>query len=242
LDAPGTTQLTSPNMPIEVSTRSQTLQRKRFNHRLALHHLPLFAFSTLAIVLFYVTRPSKDVWMKLSFSTAYPSLFLLLITLLIGPWNVLTRRRNPISSDLRRDVGIWAGVLTVIHSVVGQNVHLRGRPWLYYIYPAGEHHFFPLRHNVFGVGNYTGLVATLIVLALLATSNDYFLRRLGTPQWKRLQRWNYAVYALTAVHAWAYVTIEHQKRPFVLTIALALAITLITQTTAYYQRHTTRTS
>jgi methionine sulfoxide reductase heme-binding subunit len=241
LEAPGRSQLTSPNTPVEVGTSSQTLQRKRFNRRLALHHLPLFALSTVAVVLFYIIRPIKDVWTKLSFSTAYPALFLLLITLLIGPFNVLTRRRNPISSDLRRDVGIWAGILTLIHSVVGQNVHLRGHPWLYYVYAAREHHSFPIRHNVFGVGNYTGLVATLIVIALLATSNDYFLRRLGTPKWKRLQRWNYAVYALTAVHAWAYLTIEHQKRHFVLTIAVALAITLLTQTIAYYKRHTTAT-
>ena len=225
-------------MSAQVSTTPPNLRCQRLNRRLAQHHLSLFAISAAAVLLIYITRPYKDVWMKLSFSSAYPALFLLLLTLAIGPFNVLTRRRNPVSSDLRRDIGIWAGILSLFHSVVGQNVHLRGRPWAYYIYQAREHHSFPIRHDLFGFGNYTGLIAALVVLALLATSNDYSLRRLGTPKWKRLQRWNYAVYALTAAHAIAYLTIERQKRHFVLTIAVALAATVFIQATGYLNRRT----
>ena len=223
-------------MPLHVSTIPDNLQRQRLSRRLAVHHLPLFAISALTVLLIYITRPYKDVWMKLSFSTAYPALFLLLATLAIGPLNVLTRRRNPVSSDLRRDVGIWAGILSIFHSVVGQNVHLRGRPWLYYVYQAREHHSFPIRHDLFGFGNYTGLIGTLILLALLATSNDYSLRKLGTPKWKRLQRWNYAVFALTAAHAIAYLKIEHQRRHFVLIIAIGMATTFALQIAGYYKR------
>lgn len=211
-------------------------QRARLRRRLLLHHLLLFAASAAAFLLIFLTRPYKDVWMKLSFSTAYPALFLILITLCIGPFHVLTRRRNPVSSDLRRDIGIWAGILSVIHTAVGQNVHLRGRPWLYYVYEHRERHWLPLRHDVFGFSNYTGLIATLIVILLLATSNDYSLRRLGTPQWKRLQRWNYAAFALIAAHAIGYLTIESQKLAFVLTIALSLAATLAIQTAGYFRR------
>ena len=223
-------------MSLQVTATPQNLQRTRLNRRLALHHLLLFAISAAAVLLVYITRPYKDVWMKMSFSTAYPALFLLLLTLAIGPFNVLTRRRNPVSSDLRRDVGIWAGILSIFHSIVGQNVHLRGRPWLYYVYQRSQHHSFPIRHDLFGFGNYTGLIGALIVLALLATSNDYSLRKLGTPQWKRLQRWNYAIFALTAAHAIAYLTIEHQKRHFVLTIAIGLAITIALQAAGYVKR------
>jgi sulfoxide reductase heme-binding subunit YedZ len=227
-------------MSSQVSTTPPSLQAQRLSRRLLVHHLSLFAISAAAVLLIYITRPYKDVWMKLSFSTAYPALFLLLLTLAIGPFNILTRRRNPVSSDLRRDIGIWAGILSLFHSIVGQNVHLRGRPWLYYVYQRNQHHTFPIRHDLFGFGNYTGLIATLIVLALLATSNDYFLRRLGTPKWKSLQRWNYAVYALTAAHAIAYLKIEHQKRPFVLSITIGLAITFAIQAAAYCKRRTAR--
>jgi sulfoxide reductase heme-binding subunit YedZ len=213
-------------------------QQARLRRRLLLHHLSIFAASAALFLLLYFTRPYKDLWMKLSFSTAYPALFLILLTLSIGPYNVLTRRRNPVSSDLRRDIGIWAGIFSVIHTVVGQNVHLRGRPWLYYLYEHRERHWLPLRHDLFGFSNYTGFIATLIVIALLATSNDYSLRRLGTPQWKRLQRWNYAAFALIGAHAIGYLTIETQKLPFVLTIALGLAATVAIQTAGYHRRRT----
>jgi sulfoxide reductase heme-binding subunit YedZ len=216
------------------------LQRVRLQRRLVLHHLSLFAACSAAFLLLFLTRPYKDVWMKLSFSTAYPALFLILLTLSIGPFHVLTRRRNPVSSDLRRDIGIWAGILSVIHTVVGQNVHLRGRPWLYYVYEHRQRHWLPLRHDLFGFANYTGLIGTLIVLVLLATSNDYSLRRLGTPQWKRLQRWNYALFLLIAAHAIGYLAIENQKLPFVLTIALGLVATLVLQTAGYYRRRAGR--
>src|SRR3974390_572773 len=126
-----------------------------------------------------------------------PAMILLGFTLLIGPWNLLCRRRNPVSSDLRRDAGIWAGILGIAHTAVGQCVHLRGRPWLYYVYGAQEHHR-GLRNDLFGFSNYTGAIAVVLLAALLATSNDYSLRRFGSTGWKSLQRWNYAVFALAA--------------------------------------------
>jgi len=202
---------------------------KRLQQRLFLHHAPIFAGSALATYLLYVTRPYRDVLSKLSFATAYPALILLVFTLLIGPWNLIRRRRNPISSDLRRDLGIWAGILGIVHAAVGQCVHLRGRPWLYYIYAASEKKSFPIRHDLFGLANYTGLIATLFLIALFATSNDYSLRRLKAPRWKQLQRWNYAIFALAATHTIAYQLSEKQKQPFVLTAAISLAATIVLQ-------------
>ena len=48
---------------------------------------------------------------------------------------------------------------------------------------------------------WTGWVAFLIFVPLAVTSNDGFVRRLGT-WWKWLQRWTYAAAVLTLVH-WA---------------------------------------
>ncbi|MGH9619577.1 MAG: hypothetical protein ACRD45_07695, partial [Bryobacteraceae bacterium] len=157
--------------------------------------------SAVSVFLLYATRPYADTITKISFSTAYPALVLLAVTLLIGPWNLLRGKRTPISSDWRRDVGIWAGILSLVHTAIGQNVHLRGRPWLYYVYGNQGHHAFLLRHDLFGFANYTGLISALIVLLLLTTSNNYSLRALGTPRWKQLQRWNYTAFALMGAHA-----------------------------------------
>ncbi|MDE3188042.1 MAG: ferric reductase-like transmembrane domain-containing protein [Acidobacteriota bacterium] len=212
-------------------------KQKRLRLRLMKHHLPLGVLTVLCAAALYLTRPYRDVISKASFATAYPALALLAATLLIGPLNLLRRRPNPVSSDLRRDVGIWAGILCVLHAVIGQCVHLRGRPWLYYVYgPAEHHHSFPVRHDLFGLANYTGAVGTLLLIALLATSNDYSLRALGTPRWKQLQRWNYAVFALTAVHAAGYLAIEKQKASFVAIVALCLAIALLFQAAGWVRR------
>lgn len=178
-----------------------------------------------------MTRTYSDWVMRASFSSAYPALVLLAATLLHGPYNLIRGRGNPVSSDLRRDVGIWAGVMSVAHAAVGQCVHLRGRPWLYYVYSWRERRHsllgFPLRHDVFGWANWTGLAATLLVIALLATSNDRALRSLGAGNWKTLQRWNYAAFALVAFHGFAYqLGIEKQHRDFVLASAGCVAVAL----------------
>lgn len=211
-------------------------KQNRLRSRLIRHHLPLVCCSALAVLWLYATRPYRDVLSRASFATAYPSLVLLAATLLLGPWRLLTRKRNPVSDDLRRDIGIWAGALGVLHSFIGQCVHLRGRPWLYYVYDARSHHSFPLRHDMFGFANFTGALGTLVLIALLATSNDYSLRRLGTPQWKRLQRWNYAVFAAVVFHAFAYQSIEKQKLPFVLIVAISVVLTIVFQLIGFQKR------
>jgi sulfoxide reductase heme-binding subunit YedZ len=197
------------------------------------HHLPLCLLTLASIAMLYVTRPYRDVITKVSFATAYPALVLLITTLLIGPWNMLRGRRTPVSMDLRRDIGIWAGIIGLVHAVVGQCVHLRGRPWLYYIYEHRKNGPTGLRHDLFGFNNFTGLGATVILIALFATSNDWFLRRLGTRQWKQMQRWNYACFALTSAHAIGYQTMEHQAAPFVATALVCISLTVILQVTGF---------
>ncbi len=89
-----------------------------------------------------------------------------------------------------------------------------------------EHYTFPIRHDLFGAANYTGAISILIVIALLATSNDLSLRAFGTVRWKQLQRWNYAASALAAIHSVAYLAIEKQKLQWVTTVVLCIAVTL----------------
>lgn len=211
-------------------------QQLRLRRRLLKHHVPLLAVSVLSVAILYLTRPYRDVLSRASFATAYPALLLLALTLLLGPWRLLRNQRNPISHDLRRDLGLWAGLLGILHAVVGQCVHLRGRPWLYYVYEAHSKHSFPLRHDLFGFANYTGAIATLVLIALLATSSDYALRTMGTPRWKQLQRYNYALFVLTILHAFAYQSIEKQKLPFVSIVATSTVITIALQALGYQRR------
>jgi sulfoxide reductase heme-binding subunit YedZ len=191
------------------------------------HHLPLASISLFAVVLLYRALPRRDAIWKLSMATAYVGLFLLVLTLVIGPFRTLQRRRMPLSQDLRRDTGIWAGILGLFHTAVGLNVHLRGRPWLYFVYQKRENHFFPLRHDQFGLANDTGLLATGLLALLLATSNDWSLRYFGTPGWKKLQRWSYGLFALTVAHGILYQVIEKRTTTSV-AVFVVLALMAIT--------------
>lgn len=177
----------------------------RLSRRLVRHHLPIALLCLGSGYLLYVTRPYAQVIPRLSFASAYPALFLLCLTLALGPWKLFMGERLAASFDLRRDIGIWAGITGLFHTATGQFVHMAGRFWLYYIYDKWpDTHVQPFRHDLFGFSNDTGLLAALIVLALLATSNDAALRWLGTPGWKSLQRWNYACFVLAAAHTFGY--------------------------------------
>jgi sulfoxide reductase heme-binding subunit YedZ len=211
--------------------------RGRLIPRIWKHQLPLLLVSFGSVAALYSTRPYKDILSRASFATAYPALALLAATLLIGPWKLLRRRPNPVSSDLRRDLGIWGGILSILHAAVGQFVHLRGRPWLYYVYGSTEHHH-GIRHDLFGLANYTGALGVLLIALLLATSNDWSLRRFGTRKWKQFQRWNYAVFALVAIHSFAFQGVEKQKVHWVIAIGVCVAVAVALQVAGIVRRMT----
>lgn len=172
----------------------------------------------------------RDLISHISIVTAYPALFLTAAAVLLGPWNVLRRSTNPVSFDLRRDLGIWAGVMAVLHTGIGLNVHLRGRPWLYFVDQHDR-----LRHDLFGFGNYTGLLAAILFLLLLLLSNDISLRRLGTRRWKFLQRWTYFAVLLTVVHAIAYQRIEKRQLEYEVVLLSLAGIVAIVQVMGWWR-------
>lgn len=209
----------------------------RMTSRLWRHHLPLALLSVAACGILYVTRPYPDVITRLSFATAWPALALLTSTLIIGPWRTLQGKAPILSQDLRRDIGIWGGSLGVLHAVIGNCEHLRGRPWLYYVYEKMDEHLVPLRHDIFGLSNFTGLFAALILLLLLATSNDASLRKYGGAGWKSLQRWNYACFGLTALHTFGYlIGIQSVKWAWIATASLYILLTAALQYLGWRRR------
>jgi methionine sulfoxide reductase heme-binding subunit len=215
---------------------------ERLPRRLLRHHLPLGLTTGATGFVLYQTRPFPDVIERLSFASAYPALMLISATLMIGPLKLVSGKRLPVSIDLRRDIGIWAGMTGVFHAVVGQCVHLRWRPWLYYVFENWrKEHSVPIRYDPFGIANYAGLLAAFILLLLLATSNDASLRKFKTAGWKRLQRWNYACFPLTAIHTFLYQTgIERQALPFVITAIAVVILALLCQYQGYRLRTNAR--
>ncbi len=215
-----------------------SLRWQRAKHRAVRHHLVLALGSAalLFAVYSYVGIEADDEVYMWSMATAYVSMALLVVTLLNGPVNVLRGHRNPVSTDLRRDLGIWAGLIGLAHVVIGLQVHFRGKMWFYFVREVEETKELVLRADLFGFANYTGMLATLVLILLLALSNDLSLRRLRAGRWKALQRWSYALFALVVVHGFAYQAIEDRKTGYVALLAFMVGLALVLQLAGFRGR------
>ncbi|MGH9383597.1 MAG: ferric reductase-like transmembrane domain-containing protein [Vicinamibacterales bacterium] len=167
---------------------------------------------------------------QLTVATGYLGVGLLAVTLLLGPANLLLRRRNPVSSYLRRDVGIWTAIFSVVHVILALLIHISHGSGLI----SSFLHFFVAENgtpltNSFGLGNWTGLAALVIVLGLLASSSDAALRRLKARPWKWLQRLTYALFGLVILHAFFYGALLRMTSPFTLLLVLSVATVLVGQ-------------
>jgi methionine sulfoxide reductase heme-binding subunit len=210
-------------------------QKARLSRRLLRHHVPLALLSLAIVGAIWVLLGHEGRISRLTVATAYAGLFMLAGTLLLGPLNILRARPNPISTDLRRDVGIWAALLGVAHVVVGLLTHFPGEPWLFF-FNGGR---IPLRLDRFGIANYLGLAAVLILLLLLALSNDWALRSFGTRQWKALQRLNYILLGLVTIHALVYFGYEDRRLPFIGVLAVAVSVVVGIQLAGVRKRRRT---
>ncbi len=153
-------------------------------------------------------------------ATGYLALGYVALTLLIGPANLLLGRRTPVSNYLSRDVGTWATIGSVVHTIFALQVHGSGRIRDFLAFFIGADGS-PLL-NSFGLGNWTGLAALTIVVGLLAISSDAALRKLKAPNWKRLQRLNYALFVLTILHAFFYGALLRVASPFTLLLGFSV--------------------
>jgi len=206
----------------------------RLGRRLLRHHLPLLA---IAAAISFCLRaaaglPSIQGW---SVATAFASLMLLGAAMSIGPINIIRRRPNPVSADLRRDIGVWVAIVAFVHVAIGIQVHL-GDPLKYFMITAPDG-TMSLRHDWFGVANYTGLVATFILVILLAVSSDAALRFLGTRNWKSVQRLTYGLALLAIMHGVVYELIEDRALSLVFVFC---AVVLAVATLQWQGRHIRR--
>jgi sulfoxide reductase heme-binding subunit YedZ len=243
-----------------------------WRHRLLRHHLPLAVSSTALVIVFMKLPPftskgftlmdmgasspfpakapyggpgdgaGRTVESAFTLATGYVATMLLGLTLLIGPINLLLRRRTPVSTSLARDTGTWAVVASLAHVIVGLKVHGNASELFNYV-----NYFFVAdgtpRTNSFGLGNWVGLAAVVIVVGLLALSNDRSLRELKAKRWKKLQRLNYALFVLVVLHAFFYGALLRLTSPFTIVLIVTVLAVLIGQTVGirlWRQRHAVR--
>jgi sulfoxide reductase heme-binding subunit YedZ len=212
--------------------------------RLIRHYLPLLMLTGLATVALMAWANSPSVAYRLSLATAFVGLVLFGVSLAIGPLGLLRRGRLlPLSTDLRRDVGILAGAFGLGHTLVGLLVYPDVR--LYFLHPVADWQRagFPVRFDDFGVANWMGLGAAVVLGLLLATSGDWALRRYGARRWKRLQQLAYWAFALVAVHAVLYQRLDpHDPGLLVPALGVIVAGVIVLQAAGYLKadRHLAR--
>lgn len=222
-------------MTTPTSAKPPINKWKRNKRRLLRHYLPFSIVAGLIVAAFLTYLPGNDLVQKWSMGTAYAGLVLLGFTLLVGAVNILRSRPNPTSSDLTRDAGITATIVSIVHVGVGLFVHL-GNPWLYFFFPPEEAHLIPLRYDPFGLTNWVGLAGTLILILLFATSNDYSLRKLGAKRWKTLQRTNYVLFGFVAMHGIVYQLLEKRTVPLIILLLIMIGVVTILQLAGFRLR------
>jgi sulfoxide reductase heme-binding subunit YedZ len=196
-------------------------------------HLALALFTLAgcaAVHLLYV--PYADVNYVLTIGCGYLALIWIMLSLVIGPFKLFARRRNPVNINLRRDVGIWAGLTGCIHVWCALQVRYPGKILLYFFHQTRTGYHLLL--NLFGLSNDAGLIATIILIGLLIISNDLSLRRLKGRRWKYWQRYNYLLFGLVILHTFAYQSISRRETPFVIAAVMLTILTLTAQAIGFY--------
>ena len=204
-------------------------------YRVVRHHVPIALGATIALIVAADRVGGDTSAYRWSMATAYVSLLLLVITLSLGPLLALRTRRIPTSFDLRRDCGIWAGLVGIGHAAVGLFVHM-GDPLLYFFGTDSYPERLVLRQDAFGFANYAGLAAAGILFVLLATSSDAVLKRLGRDRWKSVQRSAYGLLVLTAVHGAVYQVLESRPWRLVLLFGGLVFAVAAAQASGVYKR------
>ncbi len=189
-------------------------------------HVLLGVTSSVAAWLIHESLASGSAAFKFSMATAYVAAALLGATFALGPIYYLRLRRAPVSTYLRRDISIWAGLFALVHVAFGLQVHFAGRMWAYFIDPSPEAGAVPIRYDAFGLTNYLGAAAAVIIAILLAVSNDASMRRLGMDRWKSLQRTAYLGGAIIVAHSVIFQLLEKRDARFVVAFATVVAAVL----------------
>jgi sulfoxide reductase heme-binding subunit YedZ len=207
-----------------------TRARKRLRHHLWLA-FGTFALTAAIYAVLMLVYPSPRLWIfRWSLATAYVASALLAFTLTLGAWNLWRGKITPISSDLRRDFGIWCGIWAIAHTFIGLNVHQKD--WRHYFFDDDG----AWRTDLFGFVNYVGVAAVLIVIILLLTSNDFALKKLKSKRWKIIQRLNYVFAFLVALHGILFIVVEKRIVPFLFIFGAFVVWMLVFQIIGFQKR------
>jgi sulfoxide reductase heme-binding subunit YedZ len=164
---------------------------------------------------------------RLSIVSAYVCLLLLGLALLIGPLNVLRTGRLVGNSYVRRDTGIWAAMMGLLHFYLANVLSMTYEYLGIYVENSALPPSAAIRSSLYTWGTIFGYVIAVIFIVLLVLSSDWMMRKVGLKWWKRIQRISYLGFILTCIHAFAFQVLETRSLFWVL-VVLVITVAIIT--------------
>ena len=188
------------------------------------------ASGVVMLIVFAFVRTNDSLAFRLSMATGYAGVALIAVALVLGPLWVVQGRRVPVSADVRRDVGLWGAAYALVHVATGLQIHMDGDMLNYFVFRARDGaHALPIRLDPFGLSNWAGLAATVLLIMLMAISNDRSLRALGATRWKTLQQTTYVAAVLIAMHGLVFQLIDRRNVAVILLCGLVFVAVVALQ-------------
>ncbi|MBT8441339.1 MAG: ferric reductase-like transmembrane domain-containing protein [Gammaproteobacteria bacterium] len=184
--------------------------------------LLLLVAGSLSVVIF--AGDMASITDRVSFLSAYQFSVFLATALLIGPIRTIRTGRTILNDYLRRDIGIWTGIIGLLHVYAGTRQSMTPVYLGAYVESARDVYEVILREQLFFWGTIIGFVILLVLLLLMTLSNDRSMHKLGKRWWKRLQRSSYVIAVLTVAHALPFQYLEGRGTAFVAFFGLVVIV------------------
>lgn len=155
-----------------------------------------------------LAQPAATIETLLIRGLAVTALVLLHAVLSIGPLCRLDRRFLPLLYN-RRHLGVSMCLVAMAHGTFAFiQFHTGGvvDPWMHLLTSGGWTSAADVPFQLFGLG------ALLILVAMAATSHDFWLHTLTAPVWKALHMSVYVAYALVVAHV-AFGALQSERSP-----------------------------
>jgi len=176
-------------------------------------HTSRAAGSLLRLVVGAVIGDPAAALDRVSLASAYIFLLLISVVLLIGPLRAMQTGRVTINHTVRRDLAIWSAFLGLVHLLAGSMQSMTPNYLSAYVTHAVIPPPVATREAYFLWSTIAGFVIGILLIVLLALSNNRSMTWIGKRWWKRLHSASYFVFILTIVHGLGFQVLESRSWP-----------------------------
>lgn len=202
-------------------------------------HAVVILLAGLAVYAFGELRAEWSAMHRWNRAVGDVSLVLVSLAMAVGPLGRIWRRASAFL-PWRREFGIWATVLAIVHTaiILGGWVEWNLIRLFGYEFHPGLGQYVMLQHG-FALANAIGILALFYAAILGLTSNNWSQKILGGSVWKFLQQGAYVLWSLVLVHTAYFLYVHFQdfhrrvpepnelQVPFVILVLFVISLQII---------------